>query len=63
MIQKLPIVADDQYIPDLHREIESLHQWTNPGMKAVVQFTWAVTLRSISQYSNAQGMLLPFSKA
>ena len=56
-------MADDQYIPDLHREIVSLHQWTNPGMKAVVQFTWAVTLRSISQYSNAQGILSLFSKA
>ena len=55
MIQKLPVISDDQYVPDLHTEIVSMHQWTNPGLKAIAQFTWAVTLRTLSQYSNAQG--------
>lgn len=55
VIQKLHIITDEQYIPDLNREIVSMHQWSNPGLKAIVQFTWAITLRTMSQYPNVQG--------
>ena len=56
--QKLPVITDDQFVPDIHREILALHKWTNPALKAVTQFAWAITLRALSQYPSIQGNAL-----
>ena len=58
VIQKLPIIADDTYVQDIHREIISAAPWSNHGMKALAQFAWSCTLRAISQYSNMHGRLV-----
>ena len=57
IIQKFAIIADESFIPDINREIISDHKWTNAGIKSLIQFAWALTLRALSQYPNVQSTL------
>ncbi|XP_064627986.1 nuclear pore complex protein Nup205-like [Lineus longissimus] len=54
LIKKLPIVSDEDYIGDIHNEVTSEDGWTNKGIKAVLQFAWAQTLRTLSQQNLGQ---------
>lgn len=49
-MNQLPVISDATYRADVHREICSVTPWANPGLKAVVQFAWALTLHRLSQY-------------
>ncbi|XP_013384593.1 nuclear pore complex protein Nup205 [Lingula anatina] len=51
---ELPVFTDDTYVTTLHQDIMSDQAWENPGLKAVVQFAWAQTLRKLSQQTNGQ---------
>lgn len=50
LMNQLPVISDATYRQDVHREICSITPWANPGLKAVVQFAWALTLHRLSQY-------------
>ena len=49
------MVSDPHFVADIQRELMSMQQWKNPGLQAVINMAWALTLRAISQYSNIQG--------
>ncbi|XP_064596049.1 nuclear pore complex protein Nup205-like [Liolophura sinensis] len=50
LIQALPIISDNDYLPEIHREMKSSQSWACPGLKATVQFAWSLALRQLSQY-------------
>ena len=54
-MEKYPLTSDPTYVPSVHKEILSTKKWSNFGLRALLQFAWAVSLRSLSQYSVAQG--------
>ncbi|XP_071502201.1 nuclear pore complex protein Nup205-like [Diadema antillarum] len=55
--RKLPIVTDNQYLPDIHRLMTSQDedQWKVGGIKGVLQLAWALTLRSAAQIPELAG--------
>ncbi|XP_059166343.1 nuclear pore complex protein Nup205-like isoform X2 [Physella acuta] len=52
---RLPVFSDASYIQEIHKELMSDREWANPGLKAAVQFSWAVMLHQTSQFSVANG--------
>ena len=58
IIQKLPIVVDDTFVPDIHRELISNNTWVCLGLKSCATFAWGLTLRALSQYPSIQGKRL-----
>ncbi|XP_074656294.1 nuclear pore complex protein Nup205-like [Tubulanus polymorphus] len=56
-VQKMPILMDDKFIKTIHDEItDSTLQWSCPGVRAVLQFAWSLTLRALSRHAVAQGI-------
>lgn len=53
--QRLPVISDPSYLIEVHREMVSVSAWANTGLKASVQFAWAMLLRQLSQYPLAGG--------
>ncbi|KAK3098344.1 hypothetical protein FSP39_018633 [Pinctada imbricata] len=49
-VRNLPLMSENGYVTEIHKELMSSSQWANPGLKAVLQFAWALTLRQLSQY-------------
>ncbi|XP_046581767.1 nuclear pore complex protein Nup205-like [Haliotis rubra] len=58
--QRLPVISDPTYLMEVHREMVSVTAWAIPGLKATVQFAWAMLLRQLSQYPLAGGVTEPF---
>ncbi|XP_056015581.1 nuclear pore complex protein Nup205-like isoform X3 [Ostrea edulis] len=56
VIQRLPMMTDPRYIPDIHQELMSAQAWANPGMRSVVLLAWGVTLRQLNQYQTPAGV-------
>ncbi|KAL5010671.1 hypothetical protein ScPMuIL_012976 [Solemya velum] len=56
VIERLPILCDDSYVADIHREMKFDHVWAVPGLKAVAQLAWAVALRQLSTYPAVTGV-------
>jgi len=60
IILRLPVVTDSTFVVDIHKELysdpDSSHSVNNPGLKAVLQFVWGLTLRALSQYPSIQGL-------
>ena len=54
----MAILADAQYIADIHKELKEGLGWKIPELRAVAQFAWGITLRQLSQYPFAAGKLL-----
>ena len=48
-------MSEDGYIKDVHKELTSSAPWANPGLKAMAQLSWALTLRQLSQYYTSTG--------
>ena len=48
----LPVLSDNDFILELHQAIirPDSQVWKLPGIKSVIQFTWAVLLRSCAQH-------------
>ena len=55
----LPIVADNQFIKELHEELMSDRQWVIPGVKALLQFAWSLTLLILDQFYLVGGKIFP----
>lgn len=55
LLQRLPMMTDPNYIPDIHQELRSGQPWSNPGLKSVVLLAWGVTLRQLNQYQTPTG--------
>ena len=53
--QEMPVFSDQNYIPDVHKELQDTGMWKISGLKAVAQFAWGVMLRQLSQYPIAAG--------
>ncbi|WAR08423.1 NU205-like protein, partial [Mya arenaria] len=51
----MPVFSDPAYIQDIHKELRDGSAWAVPGLRAVVQLAWGVTLRQLSQYPQAAG--------
>ncbi|XP_077999885.1 nuclear pore complex protein Nup205-like [Glandiceps talaboti] len=51
---QLPILADDTFVPEVHRFLLSDDEWQTPGLKATLQFVWGVTLRNLAQQPGSQ---------
>lgn len=56
MLQRLPMMTDPCYVPDIHQELRSGQPWSNPGLKSVVLLAWGVTLRQLNQYQTPTGV-------
>ncbi|XP_067131322.1 LOW QUALITY PROTEIN: nuclear pore complex protein Nup205 [Centruroides vittatus] len=51
VVQLLHVVADREIIPSLHKELfASERNWQTPKLKTIVQFAWAVMLRTLLQF-------------
>ncbi|ESP04618.1 hypothetical protein LOTGIDRAFT_237278 [Lottia gigantea] len=55
IVGRFPFINDNRYLTDIHKEITSIQQWDNNGMRASLQFSWANMLRQLSQYPLPQG--------
>ena len=55
----MPVFSDQNYIPDIHKELQDASLWKIPGLKAVAQFAWGVMLRQLSQFPGAAGTTSP----
>ncbi|CAH1799487.1 unnamed protein product [Owenia fusiformis] len=53
ILKRLPALSDPSYIPAIHKELTSNQAWANPGLKAIAQFAWGLSLRVLSQHSTA----------
>ena len=49
LIQRMPILSDPAFMADVHQAVTSAEPWQSGGLKAVVQFAWAIALRLLSQ--------------
>ncbi|XP_062568541.1 nuclear pore complex protein Nup205-like [Saccostrea cucullata] len=56
VLQRLPMMTDSTYIPDIHQDLMSTRAWANPGLKSVVLLAWGVTLRQLNQYQTPTGV-------
>ncbi|XP_061177614.1 nuclear pore complex protein Nup205-like isoform X2 [Saccostrea echinata] len=56
ILQRLPMMTDSTYIPDIHQDLMSTRAWANPGLKSVVLLAWGVTLRQLNQYQTPTGV-------
>ncbi|KAK2146220.1 hypothetical protein LSH36_623g00003 [Paralvinella palmiformis] len=61
-LPKLPIFIDPSYVPSLTDDILSDKKWTNQGLHGIIQFAWAITLHTLSQYTDLQGVTEYFEK-
>uniref|UniRef100_A0A2P2I4J7 Nuclear pore complex protein Nup205-like n=1 Tax=Hirondellea gigas TaxID=1518452 RepID=A0A2P2I4J7_9CRUS len=53
-LSSFPITSDKTFVAEIHRELQSGgREWECPGLKAVVQFAWAVSLANLRQVANS----------
>ncbi|XP_062588940.1 nuclear pore complex protein Nup205-like isoform X2 [Saccostrea cucullata] len=57
VLQRLPMMTDLTYVPDIHQDLMSTRVWTNPGQKGVMLLAWGVTLRQLNQYQTPTGVI------
>ncbi|XP_056621541.1 nuclear pore complex protein Nup205 isoform X1 [Triplophysa dalaica] len=48
-LQALPLLTEKQYVAAVHSRLVNGQGWKLPGLKAVVQLAWALSLRALSQ--------------
>ncbi|KAF2368756.1 Nucleoporin Nup186/Nup192/Nup205 [Trinorchestia longiramus] len=51
-LSSFPIISDKTFVPEIHKELKNGRDWECPGLKAVVQFAWAVSLANLKQVAN-----------
>ncbi|KAA0187581.1 hypothetical protein HAZT_HAZT007786 [Hyalella azteca] len=51
-LSSFPITSDKTFVAEIHKELKSGREWECPGLKAVVQFAWAVSLANLRQVAN-----------
>ncbi|GAB6028639.1 hypothetical protein CHUAL_004471 [Chamberlinius hualienensis] len=55
LFQRFPLIAEEEFVPSLHKEILNPKPWKCPSLKAIIQFAWGVSLRTLSQAPSMQG--------
>lgn len=55
-LQALPLLTEKQYVAAVHSRLVNGQAWKLPGLKAVVQLTWALSLRALSQLPQGAGI-------
>ncbi|XP_076058270.1 nuclear pore complex protein Nup205 isoform X2 [Oratosquilla oratoria] len=48
-VHHFPITSDKTFVTEIHQELRSSRVWETPGLKAVVQLAWAVSLSNLRQ--------------
>ncbi|CAM4580827.1 unnamed protein product [Leuciscus chuanchicus] len=49
LLQALPLLTEKQYVAAVHNRLVEGQGWKLPGLQAVVQLAWALSLRALSQ--------------
>ncbi|XP_067276306.1 nuclear pore complex protein Nup205 isoform X1 [Pseudorasbora parva] len=49
LLQALPLLTEKQYVAAVHSRLVESQGWKLPGLQAVVQLAWALSLRALSQ--------------
>ncbi|XDV29042.1 hypothetical protein PO909_032221 [Leuciscus waleckii] len=49
LLQALPLLTEKQYVAAVHNRLVEGQGWKLPGLQAVVQLSWALSLRALSQ--------------
>ena len=56
LVQFLPLLRDMEFIQDIHRDLVNEEtEWANVGIRDVMRFAWAITLRNLAQQPEMQG--------
>ncbi len=59
LLQALPLLTEKQYVAAVHSRLVEGQAWKLPGLQAVVQLAWALSLRAVSQLPQGAG-IMPF---
>ncbi|KAK8387299.1 hypothetical protein O3P69_018111 [Scylla paramamosain] len=46
-LSQFPITNDKKFVQEIHRDIKSEQAWETPGLKAIVQLAWTVSLANL----------------
>ncbi|KAK7077982.1 hypothetical protein SK128_011882 [Halocaridina rubra] len=52
-LSQFPITSDRTFVQEIHRELRSDLVWETPGLKAVIQLAWTVSLGNLRQIAVA----------
>ncbi|XP_045608227.1 nuclear pore complex protein Nup205 [Procambarus clarkii] len=52
-LTQFPISSDRTFVQEIHHEVRSDQAWETPGLKAIVQLAWAVSLANLRQVAVA----------
>lgn len=56
----MPLLTEKQYVAAVHNRLVEGQAWKLPGLQAVVQLAWALSLRAVSQLPQGAGINKPF---
>lgn len=62
LLQALPLLTEKQYVAAMHSRLVEGQGWKLPGLQAVVQLAWALSLRALSQLPQGAA-LVEFTEA
>ncbi|XP_067246200.1 nuclear pore complex protein Nup205 [Chanodichthys erythropterus] len=62
LLQALPLLTEKQYVAAVHSRLVEGQAWKLPGLQAVVQLAWALSLRALSQLPQGAA-LVEFTEA
>uniref|UniRef100_A0A8C2A090 Nucleoporin 205 n=2 Tax=Cyprinus carpio TaxID=7962 RepID=A0A8C2A090_CYPCA len=62
LLQALPLLTEKQYVAAVHSRLVEGQAWKLPGLQAVVQLAWALSLRAVSQLPQGAA-LVEFTEA
>ncbi|XP_052008262.1 nuclear pore complex protein Nup205 isoform X2 [Xyrauchen texanus] len=62
LLQALPLLTEKQYLSAVHSRLVEGQGWKLPGLQAVVQLAWALSLRALSQLPQGAA-LVEFTEA
>lgn len=52
-LTQFPITSDRTFVQEIHREVRSDQAWETPGLKAIVQLAWTISLANLRQIAVA----------
>ncbi|XP_063595108.1 nuclear pore complex protein Nup205-like [Penaeus indicus] len=52
-LSQFPITSDRSFVQEIHQDMRSEQAWETPGLKAIVQLAWAVSLANLRQVAVA----------
>lgn len=60
LLQALPMLTERQYMSAVHSRLMDGQPWNLPGLQAVCQLAWALSLRALSQLPQGSGIHVCF---